>query len=121
MVACCVANNPSVLNVLTNLIHHMFSYLIFIDFLFSLSSIQVHNRTLELTLLIESLRRVKGIEKALVIFSHDFYSDEMNNLIASIRFTRTVQIFYPHSTQIFPNSFPGTDPRDCESRLSPDK
>nr|CAH8854199.1 unnamed protein product [Trichobilharzia regenti] len=83
--------------------------------------IQVHNRTLELTLLIESLRRVKGIEKALVIFSHDFYSDEMNNLIASIRFTRTVQIFYPHSTQIFPNSFPGTDPRDCESRLSPDK
>ncbi|CAH8573768.1 unnamed protein product [Heterobilharzia americana] len=83
--------------------------------------IQIHNRSLELTLLIESLRRVKGIEKSLIIFSHDIYSDELNNLIASIRFARTVQIFYPHSIQIFSNSFPGTDPRDCESRLSPTK
>nr|CAX73666.1 alpha-1,6-mannosyl-glycoprotein [Schistosoma japonicum] len=83
--------------------------------------VQVHNRSLELSLLIESLRRTSGIEKALVIFSHDVYSDELNNLIGSIRFTRTAQIFYPHSIQIFPNSFPGTDPRDCHSRINPAK
>ncbi|KAH8870451.1 Alpha-1,6-mannosyl-glycoprotein 2-beta-N-acetylglucosaminyltransferase [Schistosoma japonicum] len=82
-------------------------------------SVKVHNRSLELSLLIESLRRTSGIEKALVIFSHDVYSDELNNLIGSIRFTRTAQIFYPHSIQIFPNSFPGTDPRDCHSRINP--
>ncbi|CAH8583534.1 unnamed protein product [Schistosoma haematobium] len=81
--------------------------------------IQVHNRSIELSLLIESLRRTKGIETALIIFSHDFYSDELNNLIGSIRFTRTVQIFYPHSMQLFPNTFPGTDPRDCNSRIKP--
>ncbi|KAK4470237.1 hypothetical protein MN116_005811 [Schistosoma mekongi] len=81
--------------------------------------VQVHNRSVELSLLIESLRRTSGIEKALIIFSHDVYSDELNNLIGSIRFTRTAQIFYPHSIQIFPNSFPGTDPRDCHSRISP--
>ncbi|XP_018648329.1 putative beta-1,2-n-acetylglucosaminyltransferase II [Schistosoma mansoni] len=81
--------------------------------------IQVHNRSIELSLLIESLRRTKGIETALIIFSHDFYSDELNSLIGSIRFTRTVQIFYPHSMQIFPDTFPGTDPRDCDSRIKP--
>ncbi|CAH8513167.1 unnamed protein product [Schistosoma turkestanicum] len=81
--------------------------------------VQVHNRSTELRLLIESLRRTKGIETALLIFSHDFYSDELNSLIGSIRFTRTVQIFFPHSLQIFPKTFPGTDPRDCDSRMKP--
>jgi alpha-1,6-mannosyl-glycoprotein beta-1,2-N-acetylglucosaminyltransferase len=25
-----------------------------------------------------------------------------------------MQIFYPYSIQLYPDEFPGTDPRDCE-------
>lgn len=83
--------------------------------------VQVHNRPNELAILIESLRRVKGIERALVIFSHDVYSDKLNKLVSLIGFVRYVQIFYPHSIQNFPNTFPGDDPKDCTGRITKEK
>ncbi len=43
--------------------------------------IQVHNRVSYLKELIESLRNTKHIEDALVIFSHDVYANEINDLI----------------------------------------
>uniref|UniRef100_A0A0R3X3D7 Alpha-1,6-mannosyl-glycoprotein 2-beta-N-acetylglucosaminyltransferase n=1 Tax=Hydatigena taeniaeformis TaxID=6205 RepID=A0A0R3X3D7_HYDTA len=78
--------------------------------------VQVHQRYTHLLYLIESLRRVHGIEEALVVFSHDFFSAEINHVINSIRFVRFTQIFFPYSRQIFPDSFPGPDPRDCHTR-----
>ncbi|KAL5962082.1 Alpha-16-mannosyl-glycoprotein 2-beta-N-acetylglucosaminyltransferase [Taenia solium] len=82
--------------------------------------VQVHQRYTNLLYLIESLRRVRGIEEALVVFSHDFFSPEINRMVATIRFVRFTQIFFPYSRQIFPNSFPGPDPRDCHTHGAKD-
>ena len=75
--------------------------------------IQVHNRVLYLEALIESLQAVRGIEDALLVFSHDFYSKEINHLIGNIKFARVLQIFYPYGSQIYPKGYPGP------GRLSP--
>ena len=48
--------------------------------------VQVHNRTEYLHHLISSLRKAVDIEHTLLIFSHDFYSDELNDIVASIDF-----------------------------------
>ncbi|KAM7541222.1 hypothetical protein Aperf_G00000023739 [Anoplocephala perfoliata] len=78
--------------------------------------IQVHDRFTHLMYLIESLRKVRGIEDALLVFSHDFFSPEANRMIDAVQFVRFTQIFYPYTLQLFPNSFPGHDPRDCRNR-----
>lgn len=79
--------------------------------------VQVHNRAEYLKLLIESLESAKGIEKALIIFSHDIYYPPVNELITNIKFCQVIQIFYPYPIQIFHNRFPGTDPKDCEEKM----
>lgn len=76
--------------------------------------VQVHKRITYLRHLVLSLSKAKDISKTLLIFSHDFYDEEINDLVQSIDFCKTMQIFYPFSTQIHPNEFPGTDPRDCK-------
>lgn len=76
--------------------------------------VQVHKRISYLRHLIVSLSHAKDISKTLLIFSHDYYDDEINQLIQSIRFCRTMQIFYPFTIQTHPNEFPGTDPNDCK-------
>lgn len=48
--------------------------------------IQVHSRVNYLKELIESLRSTRHIEDALVVFSHDFNSAEINKLVQSIEF-----------------------------------
>ena len=48
--------------------------------------VQVHSRLNYLKELIESLRQTKYIEQTLVIFSHDLYDPQMNELIGSIDF-----------------------------------
>lgn len=83
--------------------------------------IQVHTRVEYLTLLIESLSRVQLIENALVVFSHDVYVPELNEAIQRIDFTRVMQIFYPTSIQLNPNTFPGESPDDCPRDISPAK
>ncbi|CRL07480.1 CLUMA_CG020448, isoform A [Clunio marinus] len=79
--------------------------------------VQVHRRLSYLRQLVASLSHAKDIEKALLIFSHDYYDDEINQLVQKITFCRVMQIFYPFSIQIYPNEFPGSDPRDCQRNL----
>lgn len=75
--------------------------------------VQVHKRISYLHHLIASLSHAKDISKTLLIFSHDFYDEEINELVKSIDFCKVMQIFYPYSIQTHPNEFPGTDPKDC--------
>ncbi|XP_026321845.1 alpha-1,6-mannosyl-glycoprotein 2-beta-N-acetylglucosaminyltransferase-like [Hyposmocoma kahamanoa] len=60
-----------------------------------------------------SLEHVRGIQDALVIFSHSYYDVNVNQLIEKIDFCRVLQIFYPYSVQAFPNEFPGLSSNDC--------
>lgn len=69
--------------------------------------IQVHNRGTYLRALIESLKEVRGITDALLVFSHDRYSDEINQIVRNVSFTRYMQIFYPYSVQLYPKAFAG--------------
>lgn len=52
--------------------------------------VQVHNRIFYLNYLIASLADVKGINKALLIFSHDIYNEEINTLIQNIKFCKVI-------------------------------
>lgn len=79
--------------------------------------VQVHSRANYLKALIDSLRDVQGIERTLVVFSHDIYDDQMNRLVESIRFCATLQIFYPLAMQVNPRRFPGRDACDCPKNL----
>ncbi|XP_038220317.1 alpha-1,6-mannosyl-glycoprotein 2-beta-N-acetylglucosaminyltransferase-like [Zerene cesonia] len=76
-------------------------------------AIQVHTRLTYLRHLIVSLAQAKDIDRTLLVFSHDYYDEEINNLVRSIDFTKVMQIFYPYSIQTHPNEFPGIDPFDC--------
>ncbi len=49
---------------------------------------QVHDRVKYLELLVNSLGAATGIDKAIVIFSHDFHSPEINAIIRKITFCR---------------------------------
>lgn len=80
--------------------------------------VQVHNRTEYLRHLVNSLRKAAEIEHTLLIFSHDYYSDELNDIVASIDFCLVAQIFYPYSLQIHPTEFPGEDPKDCPRNVN---
>ncbi|XP_073966322.1 alpha-1,6-mannosyl-glycoprotein 2-beta-N-acetylglucosaminyltransferase-like isoform X3 [Choristoneura fumiferana] len=76
-------------------------------------AIQVHTRLTYLRHLIVSLAQARDIERTLLVFSHDYYDEEINNLVKTIDFTKVMQIFYPYSIQTHPNEFPGVDPKDC--------
>lgn len=80
--------------------------------------VQVHTRIEYLKYLIASLKECKDIKQALLIFSHDYSSASINSLIKSIEFCRVMQIFYPYPVQLFPNSFPGQDPDDCDEKMT---
>lgn len=80
--------------------------------------VQVHKRITYLRHLILSLSHARDISKALLIFSHDYYDDEINELVQSISFCKVLQIFYPFSIQTHPREFPGDDPRDCHRDLT---
>ncbi|KAG7259677.1 hypothetical protein CRUP_021682 [Coryphaenoides rupestris] len=75
--------------------------------------IQVHDRPDYLRLLIRSLEATAEVQGFLLIFSHDFFSEEINSLVQQISFCKVMQIYFPFSTQLYPDSFPGPDPRDC--------
>lgn len=75
--------------------------------------IQVHTRLTYLRHLIVSLAQARDIERTLLVFSHDYYDDDINSLVRSIDFTKVMQIFYPYSIQTHPHEFPGVDPNDC--------
>ncbi|CAL8311882.1 unnamed protein product [Lota lota] len=75
--------------------------------------VQVHNRPEYLRLLIKSLESAAEVHGFLVIFSHDYFTEEINSIVQGITFCKVIQIYFPFSTQLFPNSFPGPDPKDC--------
>lgn len=54
----------------------------------SIIVIQVHNRAQYLLALVDSLRSVDGIEKSLLIFSHDIFDLNINAIVTNITFTR---------------------------------
>ena len=75
--------------------------------------VQVHNRLHYLKQLIVSLSTSRDIDKTLLIFSHDFWDPQINELVNSIDFAKVLQIFYPYSIQTHPKEFPGESPNDC--------
>ncbi|XP_029154965.1 alpha-1,6-mannosyl-glycoprotein 2-beta-N-acetylglucosaminyltransferase isoform X3 [Nylanderia fulva] len=79
--------------------------------------IQVHARLTYLRHLIVSLAQAKDIEQALLIFSHDIWHPDINYLVQSVDFCRVMQIFYPHSIQTHPRTFPGEGPNDCPRNI----
>lgn len=50
--------------------------------------VQVHNRGDYFSYLLKSLSRAKGIEDALLVISHDYYSEEINRHVESIDFCK---------------------------------
>lgn len=82
--------------------------------------VQVHNRPEYLRLLIKSLERAAGVDSVLLIFSHDYFSAEINDIVQGITFCKVLQIYFPFSTQLYPSEFPGQDPRDCPRDMARD-
>uniref|UniRef100_A0A1A7XH02 Uncharacterized protein n=2 Tax=Iconisemion striatum TaxID=60296 RepID=A0A1A7XH02_9TELE len=80
--------------------------------------VQVHNRPDYLRLLIKSLERAAEVHSFLLIFSHDYFSEEINTIVQGIRFCKVLQIYFPFSSQLYPKEFPGQDPRDCPRDIS---
>ncbi|XP_041374173.1 alpha-1,6-mannosyl-glycoprotein 2-beta-N-acetylglucosaminyltransferase-like [Gigantopelta aegis] len=83
--------------------------------------VQVHNRPDQLQILIDSFHKMRYINETLVIFSHDFYSQDLFDVIAKIDFCPYMQIFYPYAIQVYNSQFPGTDPNDCPRNLQKDE
>uniref|UniRef100_A0A915C7L7 Alpha-1,6-mannosyl-glycoprotein 2-beta-N-acetylglucosaminyltransferase n=1 Tax=Parascaris univalens TaxID=6257 RepID=A0A915C7L7_PARUN len=83
--------------------------------------VQVHNRIEYLKYLIQSLEKARFIDEVLLIFSHDFSSSSINQLVKEIRFCRVMQIFYPYNIQLFPNIYPGQHPQDCPEGATKDE
>lgn len=79
--------------------------------------VHVHKDVERLQYLIISLGQVRYIWRVLLIFSHSYYDDEINNLIKRIDFCRVLQIFYPYSMQMYPSQFPWIDYDDCNLTL----
>ena len=68
-----------------------------------------------------SLSEASNINKTLIIFSHDVWDDAINDLVNSVNFAKTMQIFYPFSIQTHPNDFPGDSPNDCPRNATKEK
>ncbi|CAG2203005.1 MGAT2 [Mytilus edulis] len=83
--------------------------------------VQVHDRANYLKILLDSLRKVKGIEKTLLIFSHDVFSEQLNSIVETIDFCPVMQIFFPVSAQLHPKEFPGEHPNDCPRNVKKDQ
>jgi len=83
--------------------------------------LQVHTRITYLRHLVVSLAQARDIDSVLIVFSHDTYDEEMNELVESIDFCKVMQIFYPHSIQTHPDTFPGASPNDCPRDVNKDE
>lgn len=75
--------------------------------------IQVHSNIIYFKQLLKSMKEANGIRNSLLIFSHDYYDEEINKLVRTINFARYMQIFYPYSLQLYPNVYPGEDSILC--------
>ncbi|BBN10969.1 alpha-1,6-mannosyl-glycoprotein beta-1,2-N-acetylglucosaminyltransferase [Marchantia polymorpha subsp. ruderalis] len=73
----------------------------------------VHNRPQYLQVVVDSLAKVKDIEKTLLIVSHDGYFPAMNAIVDNIKFCQVKPIYAIFSPHLFQDSFPGLGPDDC--------
>ena len=112
-------SNPDIRNI--NLIRNRLYQSSVNETTFLVLLIQIHSRLSYLKQLINSLKNTKYIGQTLVVFSHDVYDPEMNELIESIDFCATLQIFYPYSMQLYPDEFPGPDSSDCPRKIDETK
>ena len=64
--------------------------------------VQVHNRPDYLRHLLDSMRKARFIEQALVIFSHDYYSPELNKIVETVDFCPVSVIEYIYTRNNFP-------------------
>jgi alpha-1,6-mannosyl-glycoprotein beta-1,2-N-acetylglucosaminyltransferase len=64
-----------------------------------------------------SLAEARDIDTVLLVFSHDHYDEEINELVQSVDFCKVMQIFYPYSIQTHPKEFPGESPGDCPRNI----
>lgn len=76
--------------------------------------VQVHDRTDFFEELLNSLRNVQDVNKATLVISFDKLTERNDKAIKKIDFCRYITIFFPYAMQLYPNSFPGQDPNDCE-------
>lgn len=83
--------------------------------------VEVKERLEYLKHVIHGLSKVEGIDEVLLIFSHDFYGEKINQAIEEIGFCKVLQIFNPHSIQLHPKQFPGHDPKDCNPWMTPEE
>ncbi|XP_061385194.1 alpha-1,6-mannosyl-glycoprotein 2-beta-N-acetylglucosaminyltransferase-like [Danaus plexippus] len=80
--------------------------------------IQVYRGLNNLNHLVDGLKQAKGIGTALLLFSHSFYSKDINRVVRNISFARVLQIYYPYSVQLHPFVFPGYDQKTCDEVMS---
>ncbi|XP_063361786.1 alpha-1,6-mannosyl-glycoprotein 2-beta-N-acetylglucosaminyltransferase-like [Cydia amplana] len=66
-------------------------------------------RPARLQWLLASLAVVTNIGDALLVISHSFYDEAVNELVKRVDYCRVLQLYFPYSVQIFPNRFPGVD------------
>lgn len=83
--------------------------------------IQTHDRVNYLTQLLLSLSNVVGVEHALLIVSHDYYSTEMDQLMSTVRFCPFLQIFFPYASAWFNRTYPADDINDCPRDMTREK
>lgn len=79
--------------------------------------VQVHTRITYLRHLIVSLAQARHIDSILLVFSHDFYDEDINELVQRVDFCKVIQIFYPYSIQTHPHVFPGESAEDCPRNI----
>jgi len=96
--------------------HGLYFYRIFPIFFNNKTSADTKNVTYFMYFL-----QAKDIDRTLIIFSHDIWDDEVNELINSVDFAKTLQIFYPYSIQTHTNAFPGESPNDCPRNAKKDQ
>lgn len=63
----------------------------------------MHTRITYLRHLIVSLAQAKDISKTLLIFSHDYYDDDINDLVQTIDFCKVIQVFIKRYMYIYYN------------------
>lgn len=67
-----------------------------------------HNRASYFLQQLSSLRRVPGIERALLVISQDVFDDDYEAALQTIDFMPYMRLFFPDALQLHPTSFPGT-------------
>lgn len=78
----------------------------------------VHNRPRYLQLALEGLSQIDGINRTLLVISHDGFYQKMNELVKGVRFCQVKQLYFPYSPHNFAAdaAFPGASPRDCQGK-----